>query len=50
MMEEEYPTETSMFAPENGCLEYDPFLFGGKAYFQGRTDSFREGKVYIYII
>ena len=28
--------------PENGWLEYDPFLLGQKAYFQGRTDGFGE--------
>ena len=33
--------ETNIFAPENGWLEYDRFLFG-MAYFQGRTVSFRE--------
>ena len=33
--------ETNIFAPENGWLE-DEFPFG-KAYFQGRTVSFREG-------
>ena len=28
--------ETNIFAPENGCLEDDRFLFGVLAYFQGR--------------
>ena len=30
-------------APTHGWLEYDPFLLGKTAYFQGRTVSFREG-------
>ena len=34
--------ETNMFTPENGWFEDDPFLLGWKAYFQGRTVSFRE--------
>ncbi len=37
------PETNSEFAPENGWLEYDPFLLGQTAYFQGRTVSFREG-------
>ena len=36
------PLETNIFALENGCLEYDPFLLGQKAYFQVRSVSFRE--------
>ena len=32
-------------APKNGWLEYDPFLLGPSAYFQGRTVSFREGTI-----
>ena len=27
--------ETNIFAPKNGWLEYDPFLLGQTAYFQG---------------
>ena len=30
-------------APKNGWLEYDPFLLGQTAYFQGRTVKLREG-------
>ena len=29
--------ETNTFAPENGWLEYDPFLLGETAYFQVQT-------------
>ena len=29
------PETNSKFAPDNGCLEYDPFLLGQKAYLLG---------------
>ncbi len=34
--------ETNIFAPENGWLEYDPFLLGWPI-FRGENLSFREG-------
>ena len=34
-------------APENGWLEYDPFLLGAMAYFQGRAVSFRECSAFL---
>ena len=37
--------ETNIFAPENGLLEYDPFLLGHLGLFSGAfAVSFREGK------
>ncbi len=30
-----YPAWNQQFAPENGCLEYDRFLCGSPAHFQG---------------
>ena len=37
------PQTNSEFTPENGCLEYERFLLGQKACFQGQAVSFREG-------
>ena len=37
--------ETNIFAPENGWLEYDPFLLGYLGLFSGAfAVSFREGR------
>ena len=35
-------------APKNGWLEY--YFPIGEAYFQGQTVSFREGKIYHYLV
>ena len=35
--------ETNMFAPENGWLEYDPFLLGPGLFSGAFAVSFREG-------
>ena len=40
--------ETNIFAPENGWLEYDPFLLGFGEFFQGRFVSFREGTTRVF--
>ena len=37
------PETNILVAPENGWLEYDRFLLGRMAYFQGRTVSLPEG-------
>ena len=36
------PPETNIFAPENGWLEYDPFLLGPGLFSGAFAVSFRE--------
>ena len=40
--------ETNIFAPENGWLEYDPFLWGWPIFRGGQAVSFREGMCFFH--